>query len=383
MTGSRCSAIPFLVGLVVAACGGASAGDTSAAVDTLPGGAVRVSNLEPAWTPETAWRLEEDLRLGTAGEERPEEQFADLRAVLADSSGTIYILESQAQEVRVFRSDGTFSHRIGRRGRGPGELWGAGGLNLGPDGRLWVWDPGQAGYSVFERVGRFVTRHPRLEPSVVLPWRGEFGPDGHLYDWGIEFPGRESGLTAPQVRFTPVRVSKDFASIDSLPPIALHREASGNIGAIPFTPRLTFFQDRSGGVWFANTGEYTVRRRTLEGDTTLVLSLPATPAAVTDAERDSALDAIQRAPPRFRFEREDIPATKPVLHRLFGDGAGHVFAVVEEEGVPAGSALDVFAHDGRYLGRLDLPRPMVLPIPAPLPGITSTWSCATSSTSFT
>jgi len=31
----------------------------------------------------------------------------------------------------------------------------------------------------------------------------------------------------------------------------------------------------------------------------------------------------------------------------------------------AGSALDVFTREGRYLGRLHLPQPIVLPIPAP------------------
>ena len=108
-------------------------------------------------------------------------------------------------------------------------------------------------------------------------------------------------------------------------------QSTGTEGA----PRVTFFQDRSDGVWFANTGEYTVGRRTLEGDTTLVLSLPVTPEAVTDAERDSALEAIHRT----------------------------------TDGIWGGSiSRDPWSCRFRLRSR---------------PGITSTWSCATSSTSFT
>jgi hypothetical protein len=365
MAGFRYAALPLAGVFGMAACGGSSAGSSGMTVDTLPGGTVRVSNTRPAWTSETAWRLEGDLRLGTAGDARPAEQFTEIRAILTDSTGAIYVLDGQAQEVRVFRPDGTFSRRIGRRGQGPGELWGAAGLNLGPDGRLWVWDPGQAGYSVFQLDGTFVTRHQRLVSGVVFPWRGEFGPDGHLYDWSIAFPGREAGPTAARVVFQPIRVSKDFASIDSLPPIEQRRDASGNIGAVPFTPRLTFYQDRAGAIWFANTGEYAIRRRTLEGDTTLVFTLPATPAPVTEAERDSVLEGNARVPPEFRFRREDVPDLKPVLQRLFGDDAGHVFVVPELNAVPAGSAVDVFKIDGRYLGRIELPQTMVLPLPAP------------------
>jgi hypothetical protein len=71
--------------------------------------------------------LVEDLRIGSA--DGPlEEQFGDIWGVLPDATGRIYILDGQAQEVRVFEPDGRFSHSIGRRGEGPGEMTSAGGV---------------------------------------------------------------------------------------------------------------------------------------------------------------------------------------------------------------------------------------------------------------
>ncbi|MFV1988887.1 MAG: hypothetical protein ACC682_16565 [Gemmatimonadota bacterium] len=360
-TNRRISTVLIVLGTF--ACGDRGTPVATVQVDTLPGGAIRFTNHSPVWTPATAWRLEEDLRLGTSGDERPVEQFATIAAVLTDRAGAIYVLEGQAQEVRVFRPDGTFSHRIGRRGEGPGELSGAAGLNFGPEGRLWVWGP-RLGYSVFESDGTYVTRHVRRVPGAVFPWRGEFGPDGHLYDWGIEFVGLREGNVAEKVRFHPIRVSKDFGTLDSLPALEYATEATGNM-AVPFGDGLTLYQDRSGSIWFARYSEYVVYERALDGDTLSIFTLPAEPARVTEAERDSVMEQAARFPPQSRPTREEIRDFKPIMRRIFSDNERYVYVVPELDGVQAGSVVDVFTREGLYLGRMELPQPMVLPLPAP------------------
>jgi len=204
--GVRSAFVPAALTLIaLTACGEGAPPTTLARTDTLPGGRVRVTNLGPAWTPETAWRLEEDLRLGTIDDDRPDEQFADIYAVLSDDEDRIYVLDGQAQEIRVFAPDGDFLRTIGGKGDGPGELSDAAGLNLGPEGRLWVWDS-SVGFHVFELDGSFVTRHRRLVRGVLYPWRGEFAPDGHLYDWGISYPGMDEGEIAERAIYHPSSV---------------------------------------------------------------------------------------------------------------------------------------------------------------------------------
>lgn len=351
----------LLLGLI--ACEDPSTRTTPVQVDTLLSGQISVVNTTSAWTQETAWRLEEDLRLGSIDGGRPEQQFGEIYAVMTDANDRIYVLENLAQEIRVFGPDGAFLRTIGGKGDGPGELSGAAGLNIGPDGRLWVYDT-SAGFHVFETDGTFVTRHRRLVRGVLYPWRGDFAPDGHLYDWGISYPGIEQGGIADRAIYHPYRISLDFQRLDTLPTFEFRRELSGR-RQVPFAGVLSVYQDRDGAVWFAHQRQYVIGRRTLDGDTTLVFSLPAIPARVTDEERVETVQAQVDLPPDLKVAREDIPVFKPIIRRIFGDNEGHIYVIPEMEGVPAGSAIDAFTTDGLYLGRMETPDLIRLPLPAP------------------
>ena len=105
-------AVLLIAILALAACReGPPAAESRFQVDTLPSGLVQVTNDGVGlWTPETAWALEEDLRLGKLDEEGPE-QFAQIWSILSDADGRIFILEPQAGEVRVFLPTGEYSHK--------------------------------------------------------------------------------------------------------------------------------------------------------------------------------------------------------------------------------------------------------------------------------
>lgn len=57
-----------------------------------------------------------------------------------DDVGRIYIAGEQVAHIQVFRPDGEFLRRIGRRGEGPGELQHASSLAMRPDGAFSVLD---------------------------------------------------------------------------------------------------------------------------------------------------------------------------------------------------------------------------------------------------
>jgi hypothetical protein len=153
-------------------------------IDTLPTGTFRVTNSgDPAWTPESAWTLVEDLRLGSVSGAGPS-LFAQVAAILTDDEGNIYVLDYPTQEMRVFSSSGDHLRTIGGEGEGPGELRGAAGLNWGPDGRLWVW--GSSSYYVLGRTGEEVVRYQRLPRGVIYSWQGGFDDQGRYIDWGLD-----------------------------------------------------------------------------------------------------------------------------------------------------------------------------------------------------
>jgi hypothetical protein len=73
------------------------------------------------WSASEAWTLEEELKIG-AIEGDPEYLFGRIGSVGADSRGRIFVLDAQAQHVRVYSSSGQYEETIGGPGTGPGEI---------------------------------------------------------------------------------------------------------------------------------------------------------------------------------------------------------------------------------------------------------------------
>lgn len=357
---------PLLVILAALSCGDMGQ-ESQHAVEQLPGGGYRVTNTgSGTWTPDTRWVLEEDFTLGASDGEGPD-VFGLITSLRVDADGAIYVLDYLSQQVRVFDASGEFDHAVGGKGRGPGELMGAQDLHLAPDGRFLVIDERTARYSLFSWDGTLSESHPRAVRGSS-PFGG-FTPDGRFVDWGSAFPDEGPDVVAGQtVLFEPFKLSSDFRPSDTLPSIEFRQEmiADGTIPQVFFAARLIGFQDDSGRIWFANSGEYEVFSRSLEGDTMLVLSLPANPVPVGEAERQVVRDRMASRPQMAAYYLKGLPTTKPVIVGMFGDDDGHLYVVPELAGVPAGTVLDVFRDTGEYLGRMDLPVPMWVPSSGPV-----------------
>ncbi len=62
--------------------------------------------------------------------------FGEIEDLLIDADGTIYVLDSQLANVKVFSAAGQHLRTIGREGDGPGEARAPGDLVFMPDGSL-------------------------------------------------------------------------------------------------------------------------------------------------------------------------------------------------------------------------------------------------------
>ena len=88
----------------------------------------------------------------TIGElDGPEEYlFGRISSIAVNNDGTVYVLDQQAQHVRVFDSRGVYLETLGRRGQGPGEFSRAEAIwPCCPTGRLVVRDPDNQRVTVF------------------------------------------------------------------------------------------------------------------------------------------------------------------------------------------------------------------------------------------
>lgn len=357
----------FLVAAAVgvAACGDGSGGSGhwTGTVDTLSGGGLHVSNpAEPLWAEDQGWVLEEELRIGTMETDGPD-LFGQIAALEVDSDGRIHVLERDAREVRVFGPQGEHLRTVGGRGGGPGEFADPVGMGWGEGGTLWVVDPGNGRYAVFDPEGSFLRSEPRPIGGYTIPWPGGFGPDGHVYDQTF-VPGGQA-----LVRFEP-----DLSRADTFPLPSYdsgeHFElrSNGNVmrASVPFTPGMRRALDPAGYLWSGITDRFRLVRTTLDGDTLLITERPVEPERVTTEDREQALEALEwftRQGGEVDLRR--IPSHRPVIGTLLVADDGHLWIspfTLSREGL---ARFDVLDPEGRYLGPVESD-PAIAPFPPPL-----------------
>lgn len=338
-------------------------------VDTLESGRIVVRNGgTPLWENGEAWTAVEAVRIGSLEGDSPD-VFGQVWSVELDAEGRVYVLDSQASEVRVFAPDGGYLRTLGRPGEGPGELAGPVGFDWGPGGALWVMDSQNARYTAFDpETGEVVAEESRAVGFFQIPWPGGFDEPGHLWDTGLARIEGTPGVVSL------IRLDSLFRPADTLrlpqgeesSRILFTRDDGAAVMTMqdPFAPRPVWSLWPRGGVTVFDGLEYELQRVARGGDTvrTIVLDRPRAP--VTPAERDSALSAFAETARAMAGdatpEREPrVPDRKPAVRSLFEDDRGHLWVEpYREAGAPV--AYDVFDRGGRYLGSVEMP-PEVAP----------------------
>ena len=139
------------------ACGGEQVVSRAVAVDTLASGVLHVRNsAEGLWAREgtAPWELMEELRIGRVNGQTPD-VFGQVRNVVPDAQGRIWVLDTQASELRLFDAEGRHVRTIGGRGEGPGQLGGVAApcAFRGPGDEIWTEEPRRR-WQRFDSAGR-------------------------------------------------------------------------------------------------------------------------------------------------------------------------------------------------------------------------------------
>ena len=345
--------------LTATACADAQAGSGwTTIVDTLPSGTVHVVNTPPA-NEAPSWQLHEELRIGSVDGEGPT-TFGEIKALVVDSTGRIIVLESQAQEVRVFEADGQHFATYGGKGGGPGEFESAFGLMQATNGLLYVPDQRNARMSVLSVDSGFLRSYPLTLLRWGYIWDGVMRHDDHILVPSLVFETRR-GL---------VRIySPDLTQVDSVlmpepavvnqsdPPGAFawssaDEQVSGYT-RVPFFATGAGFLDKFGMGWASTPGDpaYRIHRMTLSGDTTLRVETRRSPLPVTVPERDSAMNAIYEGLKEYgvtRLDASKIPPYKPTVLGLFTDDGGALW--VQTSSPDSLRRYDVYSPGGEYRG---------------------------------
>ena len=357
-------AIPFVAGIVVAspACESSAPPSNWGTVrETLPSGAILVTNT-PAADPSPTLKLVEELRVGSLEGGRPE-SFGALKGLVALPGGGFAVLDSQAQEVRVFGADGSHVATHGRPGEGPGEFVDATGLMVDPRGRIWAADPRGARMSVFDPVDGFLESFRYQSMIRGFIWAGTMTDGGHILK-----PSMSRQDFRPMLRV----YDSTMTQIDSIlsaeadeggrtdpedSPGSFYFETPGGgygLMRIPFYPRGASHMDRNGETWSGRMSDpgYRIGKYAPGGDTTLIVVTERPPVPVTPAERDSVIAGIREGLGESGVTDEmdwsRIPDVKPALESIFTSAEGNVWVAIPN--LSGGMDYDVLSSDGSYLG---------------------------------
>jgi hypothetical protein len=286
----------------------------------------------------------------------PNYQFGGIGWIAVGSSGRIYVLDTQAQSVRAYSTDGSYELTFGGPGAGPGEI-GRGAIFVvsGPADTLLVPD------LVNRRINRYAPDGSAL-PSVPLE-----------IETGLPMIWRStsSGVIATQVR--PLGLSPALGTSNTI-----------NIGdGIPeinmYTPESAWALSDEMDLVYGLNDQYRVSVYGPGGDLSLILTMPFEQRSVGESDRRVVMEYLEKAWLDAGVPPQALPRLRSVVH--FGeyfpayaslqsgpDGSiwvQHVQAVsdlseeemenynlIEDAGGPD---WNVFDSDGRYLGSVTMP----------------------------
>ncbi len=351
----------------LAACDAAQAGNRewTGKVDTLPSGQVVVSNPDRAlWGDDEAWRIVEDLRIGSLESAGPD-LFGEIAGFDVDPAGRVWVLEGQAQEIRVFDAAGRHVRTVGRKGGGPGEFQGAVHAQFGPDGHLWVMDPQNNRISVIDTAGAFVESHRAPGGFMVRPWPGRWDVNGAYWTPVPDFADGEFRLALVRYR----RGSDGgLEMVDSIPaprdPVErprfeLRSDRGRLVASVPFSPSFRWIVSPQGTLWGIFSGEYRLIEMSVAGDTLRTIRRAFDPLPVTASDRDRAREALDWFTEEGgKIDLSMLPGTKPAGEAFVVDATGRIWVQRITDSHPEGQVMDVFDPAGRYLGRVVLPAPV-------------------------
>ena len=303
--------------------------------------------------------------------------FGSISSIAVNDRWDLYVLDEQAQHIRVFDADGGYVETLGGRGEGPGEFGYAEAIALLPDGRLVVRDSRNNRISVFGP-----------DPGQRDQWGFDAGNSGSNYPLHTDVHGRTYLNTRDLSRTDWARhiivIGPDGTHLDTLPEpsspvgrpmLTAEHTAEWGTGStsahVPFSPVFQWTVHPSGHFLTGLPSEY--RINVPHDDGVLRIERTTTPAPIHDEERTQARERVvgsmRNTDPDWTWNGPPIPEHKPFYQQLLAGRDGRIWVRLVTEGHPVENEnqdpenprsepvtweeslrYDVFEPDGRYLG---------------------------------
>jgi len=303
---------------------------------TLARGAGRLAVLVSLLVPATASaqarltdlpRRSAEMELSLGAFDHPVLAFSRISALTVDDDGRLYVVQPIEGQVTVLNPDGSLHHRLGRKGRGPGEFLAPTGIGWRGD-TLWVIDSAQRRHSWFHgeehvRTARFAPVGPEWQGRLTAQLPMSDGSFVSLLSRQFERPTGHPDNYFPIVRTTETGDEELVAVLrESFPFRIVIEHSEGTAYGSPlfsdfplqsWTSRRAAIVDRP----FGEVPEASIRVTTLEasGDTAYSREYSVEAEPLTDAQWDArireALAGVDRPDRPYGVPEVEAASARP------------------------------------------------------------------------
>ena len=278
--------------LPLTACGG-SGGEWQGTVTDSAGVEIVMNAGDGLWAPDEGWSVERDLVIGTA-EGEAEYQFGQIAGIDVGNDGRIYVYDQQAREVRVFDPEGEFLMAMGKPGAGPGELsQAAGPVFVTPGDTVVVPDVMQQRITLYTTDGEPAGSHSLpMTGGIAIKWMEL--PDQDLIQQAMvmAFPGQED------VEQKNLLLRRDPSG--ALEDTVLEMPIGQSVSFTGNTPNITMFESEpmwtvgpEGTLYTGINSEYSVNVYSPGGELVRIVRRPFEPRPITDSDQTEMRRIVQ------------------------------------------------------------------------------------------
>lgn len=299
--------------------------------------------IEPYFSKEIL-KLEEDLTIGTK-EGEPEYLFQRIRTLEVNDNDNIFVLDTQASQVKVYDGQGKFLRSFGRPGQGPGELQFPMTILLNPKGEVIVGQLNKISY--FTSEGEFIKSIPQNFQGFVE----DVDDEGNLLATVIDIEKQvyEIRKFDPGLNY--------LFTVGQSPLPSAERRRTGETRA--FFPLIRFAIINSNQIVCGYPGEgYFLKIYDFTGKLIKRIEKEYLPIEVTEEMKKE----IKLEYPENMRDSLVFPEELPPYIRFSTDDQGRIYVSTYETDVERkGFYHDVFDAEGRFITRFSLKsRPLVI-----------------------
>jgi len=311
---------------------------------------------------DAVFSLKEDLALGKK-ERNEKHMFYLLTDMDADSSGNIYVLDSENVNIKVYDPKGRFLKVFSRKGKGPGQLSNPIDIYIDDKDLIYVCDSGNNRISIFDGQGDFVSSINFKEYSAgkiigINPRGGIIlRVDKTSIESSMSFITRSYFINMYSDRFD---FKKNLYSI-SVPIMQHFRKGEKGIAlSIPYQKELCWTLDSSGNVYIGESQAYEIQVFSSLGKQIRRIEKEYEQNKVLKPDIDNYVKE------QFQFDKKEgifwsttikqklrVPEFKPVFEKFFF-AEDKLFVLRSENGNKERSFFDIFDSEGKYSWKMRL-----------------------------